>query len=63
MSEIRLSPDALRLSMEVATLRKGLDSMEMQGEAAVALIDSVPTPAPIRVASPSHLGTMVDFYA
>ncbi|MCU0662834.1 MAG: YjfB family protein [Myxococcota bacterium] len=61
MSEVRLSTDSLRLSMEVATLKKGLDNMKMEGQAAVELISSASPP--VRVASPPHLGTMVDFYA
>jgi hypothetical protein len=47
--------------MEVATLKKGLDNMKMEGQAAVELISSASPP--VRVASPPHLGTMVDFYA
>lgn len=64
MSDVRLNPDALHLSMEVATLRKGLDTMKMKGDAAVDLIESAGAAAPpVRAASPSHLGNLVDFYA
>ncbi len=56
--------EALRQAVDVAVLREGLDAMEMQGEAAVELIESAgdvveePPPVPQSL----HSGQLIDIY-
>ncbi|MDJ0762195.1 MAG: putative motility protein [Myxococcota bacterium] len=61
----KVSGEVLGQAIDVAVLRKGLDVMEANGEAAVELIESageVTQKAPPISKSP-HLGQLVDFYA
>ena len=68
MSEIgSLKGEALHQAVEVAVLRKGLDAAEMEGEAAVKLIDqsgevAASPPAKIRPGGHPDLGNLIDTY-
>jgi len=59
-----LKGEALAQAIDVAVLRKGLDVVEAQGEAAVELIEQageVASQAPVRAHS-AELGQLIDFY-
>jgi len=65
MSDISaVKGEALRQAVDVAVLREGLDTMEMQGEAAVELIESAGDV--IQEAPPPpqslHSGQLIDIY-
>ncbi len=60
-----LKGEALQQAIEVAVMKKGLDNVEMQGEAAVQLIeDAGQVAAPTRAVKAGHpdLGNLIDTY-
>jgi hypothetical protein len=60
-----LKGEALAQAIDVAVMKKGLDNVEMQGEAAVKLIeDAGQAAAPRAVRAPKHpdLGNLIDTY-
>ncbi len=60
-----LKGEALQQAIEVAVLRKGLDAQEMEGEAAVKLIEQAGTaaaPGPLRSGGHPDLGNLIDTY-
>ena len=59
-----LQGEALQQAIEVAVMKKGLDAAEMQGEAAVELIEQAAAVAPPPVVAPGrgHLGNLIDTY-
>ncbi len=68
MSDISsIKGEALHQAVEVAVLRKGLDAAEMEGEAAVRLIDqagevTVQSPPKVRPGGHPDLGNLIDTY-
>lgn len=64
MSSVEASPEMVRSMIDVAVMKKGIDSQKVQGEAAVKLIEEAgeAVPQPV-VARSSELGQMIDVYA
>ncbi len=62
MDITNLKGEALQQAVEVAVLRKGLDTIEAQGEAAVELIEQAGVPAPPVLAKNPALGQLIDTY-
>ncbi len=67
MSSVSLKGEVLGRALDVAVAKKGLEAIEMQGEAAVDLIEQAGEVArsakapPVR-ARASHLGQLIDTY-
>jgi hypothetical protein len=60
-----LRGEALQQAVDVAVLKKGLDNMEMQGEATVKLIEEAgeaAAPKTVRAAKHPDLGNLIDTY-
>ena len=60
-----LQGDALQQAVEVAVLKKGLDTEEMKGEAAVRLIEEsgqAVAPTRVRPGGNPDLGNLIDVY-
>jgi len=60
-----LKGEALQQAVEIAVMRKGLDAVEMEGEAAVELIEQAGQIAPPRRARGGghpDLGNLIDTY-
>jgi hypothetical protein len=60
-----LKGEALQQAIDVAVVKKGLDNVEMQGEAAVKLIDDAgqaAQPKAVRSAKHPDLGHLIDTY-
>lgn len=67
MSSISLKGELLGRALDVAVAKKGLETVEMQGEAAVQLIEQAGEVAKTAKAPPvrahaSHLGRLIDTY-
>ena len=60
-----LKGEALAQAIDVAVMKKGLENVEMQGEAAVQLIENAgqtAAPPPVRSAKHPDLGNLIDTY-
>lgn len=59
-----IRPELTGAAIDVAVMKKQKDMIEMQGEAAVELIDAAATAAqpPAQIASPPGIGSLIDVY-
>jgi hypothetical protein len=61
-----LKGEALNQAIDVAVMKKGLEAAEMEGEAAVSLIEQAgevaPPPTPLRSSGHPDLGNLIDTY-